>query len=113
MAAIQAIAVSAFQAADAASASGTPLPKRLVIVSDMLENSEAGNHYRGAPDFLAFKLTPAYARVRSHLDDVAVTIFYLRRDDAAGVQGVSHIRFWNQWFADQGASVDDVAAIEG
>lgn len=113
MAAIQAIAVSAFQAGDAAGASGTPLPKRLVIVSDMLENSEAGNHYKGAPDFQAFKITPAYARVRSHLDDVAVTILYLRRDDAAGVQGVSHIRFWNQWFADQGASVDDVAAIEG
>jgi hypothetical protein len=113
MAAIQAIAVSAFQAGDAASANGTALPKRLVIVSDMLENSEAGSHYKGAPDFQVFKSTPAYARVRSHLDDVTVTILYLRRDDAAGVQGLAHIRFWNQWFADQGASVDDVAAIEG
>ncbi|MDQ2861671.1 MAG: hypothetical protein M3T55_13325 [Pseudomonadota bacterium] len=113
MAAIQAIAVSAFQGADAVSPSGRPLPKRLVIVSDMLENSEAGNHYKGAPDFAAYKSTPAYARVRSHLDGVTATILYLRRDDAAGVQGLSHIRFWNEWFADQGASVDDVVAIEG
>ena len=113
MAAIQAIAVSAFQAADAASASGGPLPKRLIVVSDMLENSEATNQYKGVPDFQVFKTTPAYARVRSHLDGVAVTILYLRRDDAAAVQGLTHIRFWNEWFADQGASVEDVAAIEG
>ena len=113
MAAIQAIAVSAFQAADAASASGGPPPKRLIIVSDMLENSEAANHYKGAPDFRSFKSTRGYARVRSHLDGVTVTILYLRRDDAAAIQGLTHIRFWNEWFADQGASVEDVAAIEG
>ena len=112
MAAIQAIAVSAFQAADAASKSG-PLPKRLIVVSDMLENSETGNQYKDTPDFGSYKSTPAYARVRSHLDGVSVTILYLRRDDAAGVQGLSHIAFWNAWFADQGASVDDVVAIEG
>ena len=113
MAAIQAIAVSAFQAADAASKGGQPLPKRLIIVSDMLENSEAGNHYKGVPDFASYKSTPAYARVRSHLDGVSVIILYLRRDNAAGVQGLSHIAFWNAWFADQAASVDDVVAIEG
>ncbi|MGI8839551.1 MAG: hypothetical protein ACR2F8_02000, partial [Caulobacteraceae bacterium] len=107
MAAIQAIAVSAFQGA------GAGLPKRLVIVSDMLENSEAGNHYRGVPEFQAFRATPAYARIRSHLDGVLVTILYLRRDDGAAVQGLSHIRFWNEWFANQGASVEDVVAIEG
>ena len=112
MAAIQAIAISAFQTADAASKSGS-LPKRLIVVSDMLENSEAGNHYKGAPDFGSYKSTPAYARVRSHLDGVTVTILYLRRDDAPGVQGLTHIRFWNAWFADQGGSVDDVVAIEG
>lgn len=112
MAAIQAIAVSAFQAADATSKSG-PLPKRLIIVSDMLENSEAWNQYKGVPNFRSYKSTPAYARVRSHLDGVSVTILYLRRDDAAGVQGLFHIAFWNAWFADQGASVDDVVAIEG
>jgi hypothetical protein len=113
MAAIQAIAVSAFQAGDAASAGGAPPPKRLIVVSDLLENSEAANHYKAVPDFQSFRSTPAYGRVRSHLDGVEVTILYLRRDDAAGVQGLSHIKFWNQWFADQGASVDDVAAIEG
>ena len=113
MAAIQAIAVSAFQGADAASASGRPLPKRLVVVSDMLENSEAADHYQAVPDFTSFKTTGAYARVRSHLEGVRVTILYLRRDDATAIQGLAHVRFWNEWFADQGASVEDVVAIEG
>ncbi len=113
MAAIQAIAVSAFQKADAESGGGQPLPKRLIVVSDLVENSEAENQYQSAPDFSSFKATPAYARVRSRLDGVTVTILYLRRDDATAVQGLAHIRFWNQWFADQGASVEDVVAIEG
>ena len=111
MAAIQAIAVSAFEPADE-KAPGEAVPKRLIIVSDMLENSEAGDHYRGVPDFAAYKATPAYGRMRSRLDGVGVQILYLRRDDAAGVQGVAHVDFWNRWFADQGATVDDVVAIE-
>lgn len=114
MAAIQAIAVSAFQSADAARPRRTPpLPKRLVIVSDMLENSQAGNHYAAPPDFVTFRQTAAYAHVRSHLEGVSVTLFYLRRDDGGAIQGRGHIDFWNAWFADQGASLDDVVAIEG
>lgn len=112
MAAIQAIAVSAFETADQR-AGGAALPKRLVIVSDMMENSEAGNHYRSVPDFAAYRATPAYQRVRSRLQGVQVTLLYLRRDDAASIQGVAHVDFWNRWFADQGATVDDVVAIEG
>ena len=113
MAAIQAIAVSVFQGVGAESGSGQPLPKRLIVVSDMLEYSEAENQYQSASDFPSFKSTPTYARMRSHLDGVTVTILYLRRDDAAAIQGMTHIRFWNAWFADQGAAVEDVVAIEG
>jgi hypothetical protein len=112
MEAIQAVAVAYFQPADAASAAGG-LPKRLVIVSDMLENAAGGIHYRGVPDFATYRMSPAYARVRSHLGGVRVTILYLRRDTRLPVQGRSHIDFWDHWFADQGASVEDVYAVEG
>lgn len=112
MEAIQAVAVAYFQAADASSSTG-PLPKRLVIVSDMLENAAGGSHYRGVPDFMSYKASVAYARVRSHLNGVKVTILYLRRDTRLPVQGRSHVQFWDDWFADQGASVEDVYAIEG
>jgi hypothetical protein len=110
---IQAIAVSYFHAADAAARGGKPLPKRLVIVSDMLENAAGGSHYRGVPDFAAYKTSPAYAAVRSDLSGVEVTIFYLRRDNAAGVQGRTHVKFWEDWFADQGGSLVDVRRMEG
>lgn len=112
MEAIQAVAVTYFQAADAASRTG-PLPKRLIIVSDMLENAAGGSHYRGVPDFAAYRASAAYARVRSHLGGIKVIILYLRRDTRLPIQGRSHIQFWDDWFADQGATVEDVYAIEG
>src|SRR5260221_10218770 len=87
MEAVQAVPVGRLEPADAARATAAPLPKRMVIVSDMLENGAGGSHYRGVPSFSAFKASPAYPKLRSHLDGVGVTILYLRRDNGAAVAG--------------------------
>jgi hypothetical protein len=113
MEAIQGVSVGALQAADAGRSGGPPLPKRLIVVSDLLQNSEAASQYPAAPDFAQFQTTPAYARTRSDLSGVRIVILYLRRDTARIVQGLAHIRFWDAWFASQGATVDDVIRIEG
>lgn len=91
----------------------TAQSKRLVVISDMLENGAGGVHYRGAPTMEAFKRDAAYDRVRANLKGVSVEIWYLRRDAGAPVQGRAHIEFWSDYFADQGASLDRVVQIEG
>jgi hypothetical protein len=112
MEAVQAVVVGAFQKADVAA--GHTMPKRLVIVSDMLENGLGGSHYRGVPDFEAFRTTDAYRRLKAHMDGIDVDILYLGRSDAQGVQGKAHAAFWQDYFErDQHARVDDIYWIEG
>lgn len=111
MEAVQAVTVSVFQKAD--TEAGKTLPKRLVIVSDLMENGEGGSHYRGVPRFEDFRNTEAYRRLRAHMDGIEVDILYLGRADARAVQGVSHTEFWQDYFHDQNASVGDIYWVEG
>jgi len=111
MEAIQQVAVGAFHKADVAA--GKPLPKRLVIVSDMLENGAGGSHYKSVPDFATFAQSEAYRRLSAELEGVDVDILYLSRSDAAGVQGEPHAHFWRQYFSQQHARVRDVFWVEG
>lgn len=87
--------------------------RRLIVVSDMLENGEAGSHYGGEPAFDAYKKTPAFVQFRSDLSGVDVVILYLRRATARQVQGTAHIDFWDRWFSAQGASLERAIPIEG
>ena len=108
MEAIQGAAVASFQPVESSSAR-----KRLVVVSDMLENGAGGSHYRGVPDFEAFEKTSEFAKTRSDLSGVEATVLYLRRDDGTSTQGRRHADFWASWFAAQGASLESVVPIEG
>ncbi len=107
--------MEAIQGAAIASVTKWPTAKerRLIIISDMLENGAGGVHYRGVPSFINFKSGPSFQRVRANLAGTKVEIWYLRREDAISIQGRSHITFWNEYFAEQGASLERVVQIEG
>ncbi|HEX6996579.1 MAG TPA: hypothetical protein VF322_00440 [Gammaproteobacteria bacterium] len=109
--AIQAVAVRLF---------GKPeydgVPKRLIVVSDLLQNVRGrgshGSHYRGVPAFEEFRSSPYFAQVRADLDGVRVHLYYMNRSDQS-VQGARHIRFWDEYFSAQGATVMTVERIFG
>jgi hypothetical protein len=107
--AVQAVAVRAF---------GKPefdqVPKRLIVVSDLLQNvpEKGSSHYRGVPDFDEFRASAYFSQVRADLRDVHVYLFYMNRSDHK-VQGAEHIRFWEDYFAAQGAEVMAVERIFG
>ena len=84
----------------------------LVIVSDMLQNSETLSHYKEHMNFKKFKKQD-FIKVSSSLNDVLVTILYLRRDGAEKLQGRKHIVFWEQFFHDQGGILKRVVSIDG
>ena len=96
---IQVAAVSAFQPR------GADIPRRLFVVSDMMQNSANLSFYRDAVDFGSLSRSPNYGTLRVDLTGVEVSAFLLaRRGEAGRVQGGPLRGFWEDYFLDQGAS---------
>lgn len=108
--AIQSISLFSFGAADR-----DGVPKKLVIASDMLQNlpGKYSQYTTGALTFSTFRNDPYYSSVKSDLSGVDVSIFYLDRPTPRSVQGINHVLFWEQYFADQGASLGKVRHVFG
>ena len=80
-------------------------PRRLVIISDMLQHVPEYSHYKGRADFEAFRQTD-YARsfLELSLKGVDVKVYYLMREDTRGLQTNPHVDFWRDFFRHTGAS---------
>ncbi|HEV3111394.1 MAG TPA: hypothetical protein VGY99_12955, partial [Candidatus Binataceae bacterium] len=87
--------------------------KRLVIVSDMLQNTAGYSQYRGDESYSRFCTSGYFLKVRSNLEGVDVTILYLRRTDVRHLQGKRHLEFWENYFSDAKARLAHVVSIEG
>jgi hypothetical protein len=89
------------------------LPKRLVIVSDLLQHVPGGlSMYEGVPSFETFRRTPYYSRVRSDLGDISVMVYYLVRPEVKQ-QDRAHVAFWDRYFQSQGATMEPVEKVFG
>jgi hypothetical protein len=89
------------------------LPKRLVIVSDLLQNVPGQlSMYQGVPSFQSFEKTPYYSRVRADLNGVSVLLYYLARPTVKQ-QDKSHLAFWRDYLQAQGAELEGVEKIYG
>ena len=105
---IQSIALTSFDVER-----GGDVDKRLIVVSDMLQNTPEFSQYRGLTPFERVKQTDYYRHIQAHLDGVRVKIWYVRRPTARHIQGGAHIEFWQQFFMDEGAILEGVDALEG
>lgn len=106
MEAIQSVAVTAFgRLPERASY------RRLVIVSDMLQNSDLLSQYGKLIAFDQFKQQNQYQRLRTDLKGVEVELWYI--GGRSPLQGRQHIEFWQQYFANTGATLVRVSAIQG
>jgi hypothetical protein len=106
--AIQAMAVRSFGQPDYDN-----VPKRLVIVSDLLQNVPGElNMYDGVPSFDSFKSSPYFRRVASDLRGVRVSVYYLARANTT-TQSRAHVEFWNSYLLAQGAVVDTLTKVYG
>ena len=100
---LQSVSVTAFETVEQST------PRRLVVASDMLQNTPELSQYRDQPTFKEFRKTPYYLRTRATLTGVDVTLLYIRREN--GLQGEKHIEFWQNYFADSGATLSTVSAV--
>ncbi len=108
MESIQSVAVSAFK-----DPSVSQIPKRLIIISDMIQHTSELSQYGGLIDFDTFRSSAYYIRVRPSLNDVKVEIYYLRRTTRRQIQGRKHIEFWQSFIADAGGTLIRVISVEG
>jgi hypothetical protein len=87
--------------------------RRLIIVSDLLQNVPGHSHYGGVPDFDAFRHSPYYDEVHAGLQNVKVQILYLSRPRVSASQGRRHVDFWDRYFESLGATVEMVKRVSG
>jgi hypothetical protein len=103
---IQSVAVTAF-----GGLTETTTNRRLVIISDMLQNMPEYSQYHQIGSFDEFRRTPYYLRISADLRGVEVELYYVRRDNA--MQGTKHVEFWQQYFKTSGATLVHVVALQG
>ena len=108
MESIQSVAVTEF-----ASRQRTDAKLQLFLASDLLQYTSGYSHYRGIEDFAAFRSTPYYRKVRADLRGVDVDILYVQRDKQIELGSRRLVRFWEDYFADQGASIARVHPVKG
>lgn len=102
---LQLVAINGFRAA------GVAGPRRLYVVSDMLQNTPAFSQYRSDSDFAAFRETPIFPKVRTDLAGVDVELAYLVNNPTR--QNRRHVKFWEDYFQAMGAAVVAVRLLEG
>lgn len=89
------------------------IPRRLIIISDLLQYVKGYSQYRPLTSFSQFKTTPYYQSVRSDLSGISVEVWYVRRRATLALQGEKHVDFWRDYIADQGGSFDKVWYVPG
>jgi hypothetical protein len=104
---LQSISVTAFDTID------TSRPRRLVVVSDMLQNTPDFSQYSDRRTFTELRSSAYYGRVKAALPRVQVQILYVRRHQFAAAQGAAHVRFWEEYFSDCGATLESVVSLNG
>jgi hypothetical protein len=89
------------------------LPRKLVLVSDLLQNTDAVSFYGGLPSPEALIGSAPFRRVRTDLGGVDVEIWMLERLDAARTQPRTLIDLWDAAINAQGGSVVRAYNVSG
>ena len=79
--------------------------RKLIIVSDLLQNVRGYSHYRSKPIYEEFRSSRYASSVRPDLVGAEVELVYLPNKRARANGTAEHRAFWRQYFAAAGASV--------
>lgn len=102
---IQMVAINGFKRQDISG------EKRLIIVSDMLQNTPDYSMYRQQQDFEQFQQSHYAQKVRADLGQVKVELYYIMNSPKYQTQ--RHLNFWQQYFNQMGAKVVFVEPLAG
>jgi len=105
---IQSVALTELQPAAAAGK-----PKRLIIASDLLQNTSAINFYHGLPDANVLINSAAFHSVSTKLTGVDVDVWMFQRMSAAQVQTTALADLWERMLSAEGADVKLIYNVSG
>lgn len=80
--------------------------RRLVIVSDMLQNTKLYSHYHGTPSFKDFTVRPEALQNIPDLTGVSVVGYYIIRTRSMMLQSDAQKQFWIDYFKAAQTSVE-------
>ena len=92
----------------------TDIPKRLILVSDLMQNTDHLSFFRQAVDYDAFAGAVGADALSTDLRGTAVEILFVQRaahrrlEDTRGL-----IEFWQRWIEAQGGTLNRVSRIDG
>jgi hypothetical protein len=109
MAALQDVAIDRFSSDNVRN-----VPKKLTVISDMIEYTRDYSQYPRAGDlgYERFKRSPAYLKYRTDLHGARVTIDYVTRPSVMPDTN-RHAEFWSAWVKDNGGALDLMHRLQG
>jgi hypothetical protein len=107
--AIQSISLQSFQKAKLTRGA----PRRLIIVSDLIQFTKTLDFYKGDLSYQNFQQTNEARRLHTNLNGVSVEILFIPRARPDRINRL--VSFWTSWFVDQGARNDSfkISWVEG
>lgn len=106
---VQAISVTLF-----ARRAYAETPKRLIVVSDLMQHSEHLSLYRARLDYDAFDRSVGADALRTNLQDVGIEVLFVqRREHERFGDARTLIEFWERWFEGQGGRLERVSRVDG
>lgn len=85
--------------------------RRLIIMSDMLQNTPQFTMYKGPVEYPAFSASDYGKKAQPELTDVSVELHYLM--NSPQLQTKRNLKFWEDFFAKAGARIVAVRPLEG
>lgn len=109
MESVQSVAVTVFGRREHAD-----VPKRLLLVSDLMQNTHSLSFFRQQVDYDAFAASRSAAVLSTDLDGVAVEVLFVQREAHGRLESTRGLaEFWARWIEDQGGVVKPVVRIDG
>lgn len=107
MESVQSVSITHFQAGKR-----DTIPRRLIIISDLLQNSDEISFYREPPDFDRFQQTPKARWLNPDLRNVDIEIWLIQRRLHQGGGGAL-LKFFQSWLEEHGGRVVRVLRTSG
>lgn len=100
MESVQSVAIKHFQ-----STKRRNVPRRLIIVSDLLQNSDAISFYKAQPNFERFRGSPQARGLNPDLRNVEIELWLIQRKQRQQGDGEAVLQFFRSWLAEHGGQV--------
>jgi len=87
--------------------------RRLILVSDLLQNSQALSFYGNHLDFERFQKSSSYRGLNPDLREVSFELLYLQRQTKQKIDEGDLLNFWKKWVGSHGGEITRILRVSG